>query len=378
MSFANLFQHPKLVRIEFDVRDVHVSVVNAVRRTILADIPTIATPFDPYVSSASGCTFLKNTTSLHNEFLAHRISLIPIHFSLAEIAAGAHTDYRFVIEQHNTGNTTIPITTKDIGVFYKDAVLRDEDARERLFPKDPITNDYILLTRLKPNVYNPRLGEALHVEFKAQKGCGRDHAGFCPVSACTYAFIVDSEKADTALGEKLRAAADPSDHDRIRRQFQASEAARHYKTNAALEPCEFRFIIESECALSPADLFAQALTTLIQKVNRLSVDEEKMQVSSTNSGLYTVTYADEDHTLGNLIQAWIHERCVVPGTIFTYCGYVCPHPLERTLVFKLCLKNKDDNVKTCLDMAYAELVQHLTDIRNQWLTFSATQNLTTN
>lgn len=376
MSFANLLQHPKLARIEFDIRDAHVSVVNALRRVILAEIPTIATPFDPYEAGASGCTFLKNTTSLHNEFLAHRFSLIPIHFSLAEIAAGAHADYRFVIDLHNTGNTAVPITTKDIGVFYKDAVVRDEDARERLFPKDPVTDDYILLTRLKPNVYNPKLGEALHVEFKAQKGCGRDHAGFCPASACTYAFSVDPEKADNVLAEKLRVA-DPSDHDRIRRQFQASEAQRHYKTNAALEPCEFRFVLESECALSPFELFGQALTMLIQKVNRLSVDEEKMQVASTNNGLYTITYVDEDHTLGNLIQAWIHERCVVPGTLFTYCGYVCPHPLERTLVFKLCLKNVDDNVKSCLDTAYTELVQHLTDIRNQWSTFSATQNLTT-
>ena len=48
------------------------SIVNGIRRTLLTDINSVA--FDP-----ENIIIEKNTGSLHNEFLKHRISLIPLY-----------------------------------------------------------------------------------------------------------------------------------------------------------------------------------------------------------------------------------------------------------------------------------------------------------
>ena len=48
------------------------SIVNGIRRTLLTDIQSVA--FDP-----DNIKIEKNTGSLHNEFLKHRISLIPLY-----------------------------------------------------------------------------------------------------------------------------------------------------------------------------------------------------------------------------------------------------------------------------------------------------------
>jgi len=48
------------------------SITNGIRRTLLTDIQSVA--FDP-----DNIKIEKNTGSLHNEFLKHRISLIPLY-----------------------------------------------------------------------------------------------------------------------------------------------------------------------------------------------------------------------------------------------------------------------------------------------------------
>ena len=48
------------------------SLINGIRRTLLTDIKSIA--MDP-----ENMIIEKNTGSLHNEFLKHRISLIPLY-----------------------------------------------------------------------------------------------------------------------------------------------------------------------------------------------------------------------------------------------------------------------------------------------------------
>jgi len=55
--------------IDFDVHNVDVSVVNSLRRVMWAEVPTLAIDL---------VDIEINTSPLHDEFLAHRLGLLPI------------------------------------------------------------------------------------------------------------------------------------------------------------------------------------------------------------------------------------------------------------------------------------------------------------
>ena len=67
----------------FEIHGIDLSVVNGLRRAILADVRTACFSMGHGNSSSLENTIEMNvnTTVLHNEFLAERISLIPIHFN---------------------------------------------------------------------------------------------------------------------------------------------------------------------------------------------------------------------------------------------------------------------------------------------------------
>ncbi len=55
-----------------------------------------------------------NTSELHNEFLGHRLSLLPIHYPPRDISTYVKDKYDFILDVTNKGNESIDVTTKDI------------------------------------------------------------------------------------------------------------------------------------------------------------------------------------------------------------------------------------------------------------------------
>ena len=63
----------------FTLEGVNVSIANAIRRTILSDIPTVVFKTSPYEECKAN--IFTNTTRLNNEILKQRLSCIPIHIT---------------------------------------------------------------------------------------------------------------------------------------------------------------------------------------------------------------------------------------------------------------------------------------------------------
>ena len=61
----------------FTISNINVSQANAIRRTILADIPTIVIRTFP--NEQNDAVFEINTSRLNNEILKQRLGCIPIH-----------------------------------------------------------------------------------------------------------------------------------------------------------------------------------------------------------------------------------------------------------------------------------------------------------
>ena len=62
--------------LHFVLKDVHVSVANAIRRTVLSDIPVVCIRTE--TSDINKCKITANTSRFHNEIVKQRLSCIPI------------------------------------------------------------------------------------------------------------------------------------------------------------------------------------------------------------------------------------------------------------------------------------------------------------
>ena len=81
--FSDIIQKPDN-NLEFVVNsnkndDIDKSFINGIRRTILSEFPTYSFNSEPYQDC--DIKIIDNTSSLHNEFISHRIGLLPVNVS---------------------------------------------------------------------------------------------------------------------------------------------------------------------------------------------------------------------------------------------------------------------------------------------------------
>ena len=267
-------------RATFDVIGVDLCVVNALRRVVMADVTTVAIAFDPTAPKAerdAGIQFFKNTGVLHNEFLGHRISMVPLGFEERRISGYDPAQYKFVLKKKNQGDEVVDVTTADF-VVQDVAGAELEEMTKLVFPPSPITGDHVLLARLKPSANNDGDGEEINLEARARRGTGREHARWSPVSACYFRNKVDPEAFEASLKTKIDAAGEgisEAERVRIRGQHASLDGLRDFVKNEYGEPAAFEFAIVSESRLRPAYLVQQAFRVLTDKVKRLSAGVQR-------------------------------------------------------------------------------------------------------
>lgn len=353
--FRNLKSKPDIKSITFETFGVEPSVINAIRRTIITDIPVIGFRGEDKPSMQ----ILKNNGPLHNEILLHRIGLIPIHFTEEEVESFEADDYEFEINVENTTNTMLNVTTKDIKITRNGKELPSKDAL-RLFPANAISKQHILITRL-------RRGEHIHAKGKAVLDTSRSHAGFSPGFCTSYPIM------DTVLSAQATNILDKE---------------RAYLRNEYGDPTSYEVSIESECGLTPKYLVLKAIEILKGKLN--TVMQEMYQDTSDKLAIrewtsdengstgYTFEMKDEDDTLGYLIQSHMHHNYVrmkkltENGKRIQYVGYMCPHPLESVMHLRIIFADpaqKQEYIEAVAEQC-RRIITDLQSIEADWLRFN--------
>lgn len=167
------------LRARFVVRGVNTEFVNALRRAMLAEVPTMA---------IEDVVFFENSSILHDEIIAHRLALIPLKTDL---------DSYLLPEECGCGselgcNRCRVILTLSVEAGDERRTVYSGD----LSPDDPEVKpvyDNIPIVVLAPR-------QSLKLEAYARLGRGKDHAKWQPVSVCTHKYYpsveVDSERCD--------------------------------------------------------------------------------------------------------------------------------------------------------------------------------------
>ena len=147
--------------------DITLAFVNAIRRIALADVPSLVIE-DVYV--------LRNTSPLFDEFIAHRLGLIPLKYD----ADSLELNFRDQCDCGGIGCNlcTVTLTLSKETDNQTSAVAYSGDLVSSQEGVKPIS-DKIPIVKLGPN-------QNLELECMAQLGIGKEHAKWQPVSAIGY------------------------------------------------------------------------------------------------------------------------------------------------------------------------------------------------
>ena len=389
MSFSNLKEEDK--KIIFQVDNIDISILNSVRRVILSEIENVAFEFEPYNIDNQKIKIIKNTCPLHNEIIQQRLSMLPINFNVNEIIDFNEDDYVFKINKKNDTTSIIDVNTGDIEIFNSNNVKYSKDKRERIFPKNviinkPLTKDYILITKLKPNLINNKEGDEIEIEMKASKNIAKNYSGFGFVSTCVYYNMVDDTLAQNALKKNIKSFKESNSHlnkDELEKEineitinFNNLDRSKYFHKNEYDEANKFQYIIESECLVSPKYLFFKALDIINSKIETLLVNivnkKYKFNIVKNSNNLYELNIINEKHTLGNLIQSLFYNKFIRDDEKknINYIGYYCPHPLENSCIIKVKLTDNDSDINIIFRKGLLEIQNIIKDIIDDWIQFS--------
>ena len=162
-------------KLTFMIEDTDTSMVNGLRRMIIAETPTVAIQL---------VKVIVNTSYMCDEFIAHRLALIPFDCSrLPDFSEDDQTEFEL-----NVKNTDYEEKKKTRKMVYSGDL--KWISGPRLFPVDK----NIPIVELGPQQH-------IHVECIAIKGIGKFHAKWNPTSECVFRTFAEIDINDEMVAE---------------------------------------------------------------------------------------------------------------------------------------------------------------------------------
>jgi len=348
------------IRADFMLQDTNVTIANTIRRAIQVQTPSVGFRTEPYDKSDISITI--NTTPLVNEMIAHRIGMIPINANPLTFNPDLFT---FELDVENKTKEIVDVRASDFKVYMRDPLRPLEEPTQldtaTLFPPDPITGETVLITRLRPQ-WNPTApNERLQLRGKASVSTGSENIRWSPVCMSSYEYTRDLDEGHLQevflswleKNKKITNVADV-DTDRLedlKAEFKTMEVQRCYLTDAAGNPNNFTFHVESIGIQNIPTIVHNALVScevLVKKYQDIDggaiPPNVRIQTGDSRFPSIDFIFQNESHTLGNLLAAWLVDNKITDAAdnVITYAGYKVPHPLRPEMFIRVGVKEGMD------------------------------------
>jgi len=328
------------------------SIVNSLRRTLLSEIPCIA--FRVEEGTNKDIIMEINNTSLHNEFLMHRLSMIPLYLDLETY----EKQYLFYLNvKHESVHPFKFVTTDDIKVFpLKNGVesgdnidldnydlqkpLSKQEHKEIFRPfKFRMKDHPILITELKSTDSDESFQELICYGVPSVSD-GREHARWKGVSDATYSFLENEELFMKTANDKagIKKILDDEEREKFIESLRLSEGERYFYRDHNNESNRYTFTITSvhyhpskQLFIMSTDIMITKLETLKQQfINMVSEGSTTVIVEPhVNDNSYHFKICGQNDTIGNVLQSHIVNHFIGDDSLVNFCGYKKSHPLEE-------------------------------------------------
>lgn len=326
----------------FTLSGVNTSFANSIRRCILSDIECVV--FKTFPHEENKATFSKNTTRHTNEMLKQRLSCVPIHL-------GVSAPYSSLIIEVNVTNTTdqtLYVTTKDFKIKEKTTEKYISDSeRDKIFPPNTITGDYIMFARLRPSSDTKKgLGESLSFTAEMDVSTAKENGMFSVASISCYTNTIDTAKLDNAWKEeKARLDKDEPlgevELELHKQNWLLLDGLRQFKDNS------FDFVIESSGVFSNEGLVLHSCDAMMKKIETLnhSIQTKTVTINrseTTMDNCYDLVLKNEDYSLGKVIEYILHANYYQGDKILTFCGFKKYHPHDADSIIRIAFKRDEE------------------------------------
>lgn len=385
----------------FNINNISISLINGLRRTIISDIKTFCFRTEPY--EKSDIKIIKNDSALHNEFITHRIGMIPLNIIYNDFK---YDEYEFIIDEKNNTNFPKEITSNDFKILkISTNTLLSKEEVSKIFPKDPITKDPIVITELKPsyNIINYKMDsykdelintsgkeQFFHIKGKLSLSNGRENSRYSPVSAISYSYTVNEEKAEVAKNEYIKSEIEimkekglkPKTEEQLSLYFDTTLKERYFYENEEGEPIKFDFIIESIGYIPPLIIFHKGIENLINRIDGFLINIKSYNDNIINvrpspniTDGFEMKIQNEDDTLGNIIQEEFFELFCNEDDeddekqLLDYIGYKRTHPLEEIIIINIKstkYKTWSDYITNIFDVGCKHIIKKLNAIKKDF------------
>jgi DNA-directed RNA polymerase subunit L len=340
----------------FTLSGVNVSLANAIRRTILSDIPLVVFRTTPYEQNKAN--IIANTSRLNNEILKQRLSCIPIH--IKDIDGFPLKNYQLEVNVENITDTMMYVTTENFVI--NDLVTGkpiDEAKNREIFPADDYTGYFIDFVRLRPKISEELPGEKIHLTCELSIGTAKEDGMFNVVSTASYGYTVDTVAQEATL-EKLK----QKWKDEGKNADEVNFEAKNWKLLDGMRITKqdsFDFIIQTVGIFDNIELVQKACEILIDKLQYQDSLIEKDQLvieksQNTMANSYDIILENEDYTIGKVLEYFMYTK-FYETKILTFCGFKKMHPHDSQSIIRVAYREPIDistikgNLKECIDGA---------------------------
>ena len=185
----------------FTLTKTDLSVANALRRVLLSEVPTMA---------IDKVEFTSNSTVLHDDFLAHRLGLVPLDSKYAGWSNNPEVP-PLMFNRDCSCYVSCPRCSVAFELDVKHSAPKGEEAQEAAQRTYPVTSNDLksdvpdMVSVVQEENEGPILlaklvaGQELKLRAIAQMGIGKEHAKWNP--CCTAVF---SAEAEVQFGAKVQ------------------------------------------------------------------------------------------------------------------------------------------------------------------------------
>lgn len=366
-------------KMTFTISSIDVSYVNAIRRTILSDIPIVVFKTTPYEENKA--TIFMNTSRLNNEIIKQRLSCIPIHIDYLDTDKDSIENYLLELDVENKTDTTMIITTRDFKILNTVSnKYLDEGQVKKIFPPFIPPNGsgeyYIDFLRLRPKISDEIPGERIKLTCKFSVGTSRDDSMFNVTGTCAYGYTPDPEKIEEQLEiRKQKWKDEDKKPDEIK--FEAAnwkllEGMRYTIKNS------FDFVIESVGIYSNEKIIIESCKILIRKLEELrhSIETDEVEIKKSDNILencYDITLVNEDYTIGNMLNNELYKIFYTDLEQINYVGFKKLHPHDADSLLRISLVDATKGVSTIKVMLIAVIDEAIKKIKGVQGCFDGTR-----
>uniref|UniRef100_A0A915L0E5 DNA-directed RNA polymerases I and III subunit RPAC1 n=1 Tax=Romanomermis culicivorax TaxID=13658 RepID=A0A915L0E5_ROMCU len=178
--------------LEFDLINVEAPFANALRRILLAEVPSMA---------IDRVFLYQNTSLIQDEIFCHRLGMIPIKVDPRRFSFRKDIDDEKDVKPENTLEFGLHVKCTKNKSSAKDS--KEEEnlyLNSRVYSKDlkwiPVGDQATKFAECPPSPVHPdillnklRPGQEIELKCHCVKGIGRDHAKFSPVATASYRLL---------------------------------------------------------------------------------------------------------------------------------------------------------------------------------------------